>query len=60
MDGTTPELFGEFQELLSGAEFAAYSRWDFYKECCKPSVKVAIMSGESRTFGNILLTIGVA
>ena len=35
-------------------------RFDYYEECQKPCVKVAIFSGESRTFANILLTVGVA
>ena len=59
-DGTTPEIFGEFTEMLSGMELGKIGRWDFYDECCKPAVRLAISTGEKRTFANILITIGVA
>lgn len=59
-DGTTPEIFGEFTQMLDGMELGKIGRWDFYDECCKESVRLAISTGEKRTFANILLTIGVA
>lgn len=59
-DGTTPEIFGEFVQMLDGMELGKIGRWDFYEECCKESVRLAISTGEKRTFANILLTIGVA
>ena len=55
-----PEIFSEFQSLLPNAEFEMHSRFDYYDECSKPCVKVAIHTGESRTFANILLTVGIA
>lgn len=55
-----PPIFDEFRKLLPDAEFENHSRFDYYDECCKPNVKVAIHTGESRTFANILLTVGVA
>ena len=58
--GTTPEIFGEFTEMLGGMELGKIGRWDFYDECCKQTVRLAISTGEKRTFANILLTIGVA
>ena len=59
-DGTTPEIFGEFTEMLGGMELGKIGRWEFYDECCKESVRLAISTGEKRTFANILITIGVA
>ena len=55
-----PEIFEEFRNLLPEAEFATLGRYEYYSTCCKDQVKLAILSGESRTFANILLTIGVA
>lgn len=59
-DGTTPEIFGEFQTMLDGVALDSLGRYEFYDECCKPSVRLAISTGEKRTFANILLTVGVA
>ena len=55
-----PEIFCEFRNRLANAEFEYHSRFDFYEKCGKTDVKVAIHSGESRTFANILLTVGVS
>ena len=59
-DGTTPEIFGEFTKMLDGMELGKIGRWDFYDECCKDCVRLAISTGEKRTYANILITIGVA
>ena len=59
-DDTVPVIFDEFKGMLGDIEFVEHERQRFYDECCKPDVKIAIMSGESRLFGNILLTVGVA
>ena len=59
-DGTTPEIFGEFTQMLGGMELGKIGRWEFYDECCKECVRVAVSTGEKRTFANILITIGVA
>lgn len=59
-DGATPEIFGEFTQMLGGMELDKIGRWDFYDECCKAGVRLAISTGEKRTFANILITIGVA
>ena len=59
-DGTTPEIFGEFTKMLGGMELGKLGRWDFYDECCKEGVRLAISTGEKRTFANILITVGVA
>lgn len=59
-DGSTPEIFGEFRQLLGGMELDALGRYEFYDACCLPGVRLAISTGEKRVFANILLTIGVA
>ena len=55
-----PEIFEEFRNLLPEAEFATLGRYEYYDACCESCVKLAIHSGESRIFANILLTVGVA
>jgi len=57
---TEPEIFGEFRKLLPEAEFETLGRYEYYDACCESQVKLAILSGESRIFANILLTVGVA
>lgn len=58
-DGSTPEIFGEFNELLGGMELEGLGRYEFYDACCEDVVRLAISTGEKRVFANILLTIGV-
>ena len=59
-DGTTPEIFGEFQTMLDGMELNKLGRYEFYDACCQPGVRLAISTGEQRIFSNLLITIGVA
>ena len=59
-DGTTPEIFGQFQTMLGGMELAKLGRYEFYDACCLPGVRLAVSTGEQRTFANLLITIGVA
>lgn len=59
-DGTEPEIFGEFREMLGGMELDKLGRWEFYEECGKKTLRLAISSGEKRCWANILLTVGVA
>ena len=58
-DGTTPEIFAEFEEEL-GLKLDTAGRYEYYDLCCEPDVYLAIQTGEKRTFANILLTIGCA
>ena len=58
--GSEPEIFGEYRQLLPGVEFECLGRYEYYDACCAGQVKLAVLSGESRTFANILLTVGVA
>jgi L-fucose mutarotase len=59
-DGTTPEIFGEFQRMLGGMELGKMGRFEFYDACGEKTLRLAISTGEKRTFANILLTVGVA
>lgn len=59
-DGTTPEIFGTFQEMLDGMDLTLLGRYEFYDACCEPNVRLAISTGEKRVFANLLITIGVA
>ena len=59
-DGSTPEIFSEFHELLGGMELSGLGRFEFYDACCSEKLRVAISTGEKRVFANILLTVGVA
>lgn len=59
-DGTTPEIFGTFREMLDGMELDMLGRYEFYDACCEKCVRLAISTGEKRTYANLLITIGVA
>lgn len=59
-DGSTPEIFGVFDEMLPGVPMEKLERYKFYDACCVPAVRLAISTGEGRTFSNLLLTVGVA
>ena len=59
-DGTTPEIFGTFREMLDGMELDLLGRYEFYDACCEKPVRLAISTGEKRVFANLLITIGVA
>lgn len=56
--GPEPEIFGEFRGLL-GTCLQPLSRSGFYQAARETNLAVAIASGDSRLFANILLTIGV-
>lgn len=58
-EGAVPEIFQEFESTLEGVGLKGLSRSEFYDACCLPGVRLAISTGEQRTFANILLTIGV-
>ena len=59
-DGTTPPIFGEFEAMLPGLKLEKLGRYEFYDACCVPAVRLAVSTGEGRTFANLLLTMGVA
>lgn len=59
-EGDDPEIFGEFQKMLGGMELQRLGRYPFYEACGEKSLRVAVSTGERRTFANILITVGVA
>lgn len=59
-DGTTPEIFGTFRDMLDGMELDLLGRYEFYDACCDKNVRLAISTGEKRVFANLLITVGVA
>jgi len=59
-DGTTPEIFGQFRQMLGGMELQKLGRYEFYDACCVDGVRMVISTGEKRTFANLLLTVGCA
>ncbi|WP_312635462.1 RbsD/FucU family protein [Oscillibacter sp.] len=59
-DGSTPEIFGEFERLLPAAAIEKLDRWAFYSACGEKCLRVAVSTGEGRTFANVLLTVGCA
>lgn len=59
-DGSEPEIFAEFRNLLGGMELSGLGRQEFYSASCEPAVRLAISTGEQRIFANVLITVGVA
>lgn len=53
-----PAVFSEFRGLLDGMMLNELGRYEFYEACCQDDVRLAVSTGEKRTFANILLTIG--
>ena len=58
--GDEPAIFSEFRKLLPGTELRGIGRFEFYDEAMEPGVRIAISTGEKRTYANILLTVGVS
>lgn len=55
-----PEIFDEFEKILGKGKLNGLERQAYYSACSQPEVRLAISTGEKRTFANILLTINVA
>ena len=59
-NGTEPDIYKEFNKyILDGLELTPLKRFDFYEACRAENIKLAIATGEQRTYSNILLTVGV-
>lgn len=59
-DDTTPEIFSTFIKVMYGVELTKLGHYEFYDACCVPGVKLTISPGETCTFANLLITIGIA
>ncbi|MDO4838708.1 MAG: RbsD/FucU family protein [Clostridia bacterium] len=55
-----PEIFEEFRQMLPGICLSKLSRYEFYDAASESAVGLAISTGETRVFANILITVGVA
>lgn len=58
-DGSTPDIFAEFDALLAGQTLQRLERFAFYDFARQPDVGLVIATGETRIYANIMLTIGV-
>ena len=58
-DGSEPQIWGEFRELLPQNPLEPLERFDFYDAASTPDVALVIATGEQRIYANLLLTIGV-
>ena len=58
-EGAAPPIFAEFETILGGRKLEGLDRFEFYDVCGKPDVRLAISTGEQRTYANILLTVNV-
>lgn len=59
-DGTPQSIHTEFKEIIGeNISIQALTRFDFYNAAGSNDVCLAIATGETRRFANILLTIGV-
>lgn len=59
-EGEQPEIYGEFKDILEMKDLTKLGRQEFYDACKKSTnLKLGINTGETRTFANILLTVGV-
>lgn len=59
-DGRFSEPLRECIEILKEVEVSPVGRWEFYDMACKKDVRVAISTGEGRTYACLLLTVGVS
>ena len=59
-DGSEPDIFSEFRDMLPGVPMSKLGRYPYYDACCESGVRLAISTGEKRVYANILLTVGVA
>ena len=57
--GEEPTIFEDFRSLLGETDLEKKGRFEFYDAAKEESVSLVIATGEERTYGNILLTIGV-
>ncbi|MBA4603397.1 RbsD/FucU family protein [Thermoactinomyces mirandus] len=57
--GEEPEIFKEFIDILDTGELDKLGRYEFYEAAQAKNIILGINTGETRTFANILLTVGV-
>ncbi len=57
--GEEPPIFEDFRRILPGVDLEPLERHSFYEIARGQDLALAIATGESRTYANIILTIGV-
>ncbi|OEK71620.1 RbsD/FucU family protein [Staphylococcus equorum] len=58
-EGKTPEIFSEFNKIVGDKLLTTYSRQQFYEMANEEGVTLVINTGDTRTYSNIMLTVGV-
>jgi L-fucose mutarotase len=58
-DGPEPTVFQEYRSLMPDIVLAKYNRFEFYEEAAGPDTCLTIVSGDTRLYSNLLLTLGV-
>ncbi|GIF73442.1 RbsD/FucU family protein [Asanoa siamensis] len=58
-EGPEPEIFPIFRQQLDSVELTTLDRFAFYDKAREPDLALAIASGDTRLYANIILTIGV-
>jgi L-fucose mutarotase len=57
--GPDPEVFQEFRSLMPDLQLTRFSRFEFYEEAGGPDTCLQIVTGDQRSYANLLLSIGV-
>ncbi|MGM0169605.1 hypothetical protein IGI39_003921 [Enterococcus sp. AZ135] len=58
-DSSSPKIFEDFTDLLIDVPAEKLDRYAFYDAAMAKNVRLVVGSAETRTFANILLTVGV-
>jgi L-fucose mutarotase len=58
-EGPEPDIFPVFRRHLEPVALTALDRFAFYDKAREPDLALAIASGDTRLYANIILTIGV-
>ncbi|MBF7018038.1 RbsD/FucU family protein [Staphylococcus durrellii] len=58
-EGKTPEIFSEFNKIAEDKLLTTYSRQQFYEMANEEDITLVINTGDTRTYSNIMLTVGV-
>lgn len=59
-DNSRPPIYDEFEKVLPGIQLETLERYSFYDAEGKENVRLAILTGEKRTYSNLIITIDVA
>jgi L-fucose mutarotase len=57
--GPEPDIFPIFRQHLGPVELSPLDRFAFYDKAREPDLALAIASGDTRLYANIILTVGV-